>query len=63
MDSIISSFAWLLPAWIIGIPLLAAIVSLARTPKADHLSTNFAARQHAGLPGAIGGRNTPAVSS
>lgn len=30
-----SSLTWLLPAWIIGAPLLGAIVNLMSTPKAD----------------------------
>jgi hypothetical protein len=31
----ISSLNWLLPAWIIGAPLLGAVVILFSTPKAD----------------------------
>ncbi len=38
MNTIISSFGWLVPAWILGAPLVAAVVMLMATPKGGHRS-------------------------
>jgi len=61
MDTI-SSLGWLLPAWIIGAPLLAAVVMLMTTPKGSHRSTYSDPHDRTGLPGTAGGRDSQVLS-
>lgn len=61
MDTI-SSLSWLLPAWIIGAPLLAALVMLMTTPKGNPRSNDYDARDRTGTPGAMTGRNNPVLA-
>lgn len=61
MDTI-SSMGWLLPVWIIGAPLLAALVMLMTTPKVNHRSSYPDARDRTGMPGTMGSRDNPAAT-
>ena len=58
MDTI-SSMSWLVPDWIIGAPLLAALVMLMTTPKGNHRSTYPDARDRTGTPGTLDSRDNP----
>jgi hypothetical protein len=55
MDTI-SSMGWLVPAWILGPPLLAALVMLMTTPKGSNRSTDTGVEDRTGMPGRTGGR-------
>lgn len=35
MDFLSNTTGWLLPVWILGAPLIAAVINLMQTPKAD----------------------------
>ncbi len=41
METTLSSLGWLVPAWILGAPLVAALVMLMATPKGGHRSNHF----------------------
>ena len=65
MDTI-SSMGWLVPAWIIGAPLLAGLVMLMTTPKGSNRFTYTGTRDHTSMPampampampGLVGGRD------
>jgi len=61
LDTILS-FGWLLPAWIVSTPLLAAAVVLMTTPKGSHRSIYPDARNRTGLTGTVGGRDGQVLS-
>lgn len=56
MDTI-SSMGWLVPAWIIGAPLLAALVMLMTTPKGSNRSTYTGVEDRTRMPGTMSGRD------
>jgi|GEM_PF-4201317 hypothetical protein len=56
MDTI-SSMSWLVPVWIIGAPLLAALVMLMTAPKGSNRSTYAGVPNRTGMPGTMGGRD------
>jgi hypothetical protein len=57
MDTI-SSMSWLVPAWIIGAPLLAGLVMLMTTPKGSNRSTYTGTHDRTAMPGMMGGRDS-----
>jgi hypothetical protein len=56
MDTI-SSMSWLVPVWIIGAPLLAALVMLMTAPKGSNRSTYAGVQDRTGIPGTMGSRD------
>ena len=61
MDSLLS-LSWLLPVWIIGAPLLLALINLMTTPKRDYSTSHRDERDHAVMQAPIVGRHNPVMS-
>lgn len=60
MNFTTSTFGWLVPVWILGAPLVAAVVMLMTSPKRSHRSsTSPDASDRTVRPGMVGGRDTP----
>jgi hypothetical protein len=49
--------SWLVPVWIIGAPLLAALVMLMTAPKGSNRSTYAGVPDRTGMPGTTGSRD------
>jgi hypothetical protein len=56
MDTI-SSMSWLVPAWIIGAPLLAALVMLMSTPRGSNRFTCAGLQDRTGMSRTVGSRD------